>query len=50
MAITVNKPIGITKEIFLALCLIGGEISKTTVAMLKADFGDSRIRKSVFIS
>lgn len=44
MAITVNKPIGITKEIFLALCLIGGEISKTTVAMLKADFGDSRIR------
>lgn len=47
MSITVNKPIGKTKELFLALCLIGGEISKATVSMLKADYGEHYIRVSV---
>lgn len=47
MGITSKKPIGKAKEIFLALCLIGGEISSKTVAMLKEDYGNDYIKANV---
>lgn len=47
MSVTNKKIISPIKELFLALCLIGGEVSAITIKMLKDDYGDSYIKRNV---
>lgn len=47
MSVTNKKIISPIKELFLALCLIGGEVSANTIKMMKDDYGDGYIKRNV---
>lgn len=41
------RPISKAKELFLALCLIGREISPDTIKMFKRDYGENYVKRSI---
>lgn len=47
MSVSRKKPVAGIKEAFLAIALIAGEVSSTTVRKMKADFGKSKITNHV---
>ena len=50
MSISEKKRLSEKKELFLAICLISGEISSETIRRMKADFGDTQIKNNVIQS
>ena len=50
MSVTINKPISNLKELFLAICLLSGEISQETIRKMKEDYGETAIKNNVIQS
>ena len=50
MSVTINKPISNLKELFLAVCLLSGEISQETIRKMKEDYGETAIKNNVIQS
>ena len=50
MSVTINKPISKLKELFLAICLLSGEISQETIRKMKEDYGETAIKNNVIQS
>ena len=50
MSVTINKPISKVKELFLAICLLSGEISFETIRLMKMDYGESYLKNNVIQS
>lgn len=47
MSVTVNKRISKEKELFLAICLLAGEIGAEVIREMKQDFGDVKVKNGV---
>lgn len=47
MSVTINKPISKEKELFLAICLLAGEISSQTIRRMKVDYGISKVKNAI---
>lgn len=50
MSVTINKPISKLKELFLAICLLSGEISAETIKKMKQDYGETQIKNNIIQS
>ena len=50
MSVTINKPISKLKELFLAICLLSGEISAETIRKMKQDYGETQIKNNIIQS
>ena len=47
MAVPVNRKISKEKEVFLAICLLAGEISAEVVRQMKKDFGEVKVKNGI---